>query len=135
MTHPDRRTGWPLQHRCASVDRELRFPVEDDEHLFALIVEMRADAALRLDDSPMQEIQVRIERGRVEESHVIQLPRTTVHAGRRAIFGRLGVGDALRQRQLLRVGLSSLLGQQNTCGHRHDRRDTECDSFHQSPLR
>ena len=43
-----------------TVDRELRFAVEDDEHLFAVVVEVRADAALRLNVPAMQEPQVRV---------------------------------------------------------------------------
>ena len=72
------RTGapaGPFSTRRAAVDRELRFPVEDHEHLFALIVEVRADAALRLDDAAMQEVQVRVERSRVEQPHVVELAR------------------------------------------------------------
>ena len=116
------RAGRSLQHRRAAVDRELRFAVEDDEHLFALIVEVRADAALRLDDAAVQEVQVRVERRRVEEPHVVELAGAAVHARRRAILCRLGVRDALGERQLLRTRGRALLRQQRAGHHRDDRR-------------
>lgn len=35
---------WPFQRGRATVDGELRFPVEDHEHLLAVVVEVLADA-------------------------------------------------------------------------------------------
>jgi len=41
------------------------FAVEDDEHFLALVVKMRANTALWLNDSAMKEKQIRVERFRI----------------------------------------------------------------------
>jgi hypothetical protein len=48
MALADRGSRRPFDKRGAAVDGELRLAVEDDEHFFALIVEVMADAALGL---------------------------------------------------------------------------------------
>ena len=67
-----------FQHRRATIDRKLPFSIEDDEHFFTLIVEMRADSALRLQNAAMQKKQVRIERMSIKERCVIKLSGTAV---------------------------------------------------------
>ena len=44
MPHPGGRAGGPFQRGRPTVDGELRFPVEDHEHLLAVIVEVLTDA-------------------------------------------------------------------------------------------
>ena len=50
-----------------SVDGELRFAVEDHEHLLAAIVEVLADAAMGVDDALMDEDEVGAERIRTQQ--------------------------------------------------------------------
>src|ERR671913_72381 len=102
MPHSNRRTCGSFQYRRPSVDCELRFTVQNDEHLFALIMEMRADAALRLDDPAMEEVQIRVERRCIEQTHVVELPWSSMHARRHAIFCGFGAGDPLCQRSARR---------------------------------
>jgi hypothetical protein len=53
MTHPANGSGRSFQQRCTPIDRELRLAVQNDKHLFALIVKMLANAALRKDHASM----------------------------------------------------------------------------------
>ena len=96
---PARRPA--LEHRGPPVDGELGFPIEDDEHLLALVVEVGADAALRLDDAAVQEEQVGVERRVIEQGRVVELAGPAVHRRARPVFRRVGVHDALRQRPRL----------------------------------
>ena len=63
--------------QCAA-SRELCFIVQDHEHLFALIVEVMADPALRIDGAAMQKEQVGVQRVLVERasasSHCVATP-------------------------------------------------------------
>ena len=68
VPHAAGRAGRALDDGRAAVDGELRFAVEDDEHLLALIMEVRADAALRLNDAAVQEVQIGFEAVGVEQA-------------------------------------------------------------------
>ena len=102
--HPRGRAGRSLQRRRPPVDRELRFAVEDDEHLLAVVVEVLPDAGFRLDDAAMEEPQVGVERVAAEHGEEGQLPRPAVHARGRPIARGIVVRDPLRERQTRRVG-------------------------------
>jgi hypothetical protein len=55
------RVGAPagaLEQGGAPVYGELRFSVEDDEHFFAMIVEVRSDAASGRDNAAMEEEEI-----------------------------------------------------------------------------
>ena len=95
----------PLQHGRALIDRELGFAIEDDEHLFALVVEVGADAALGLNHAAMHEKQIALECLRIEERPIVQRTRAIVHRLHVAILRGVGVGDSLLQREQRR-GLS-----------------------------
>ena len=84
VTHARGRAGGSLQRRRPAVDGELRFAVEDDEHLLAVVVEVLPDAGFRLDGAAMKEPEVRVERVAVEEREVVQLagPPCTPDDGR-----------------------------------------------------
>ena len=98
VSHAAGRAGGPFQDGGAPVDGELRLAIEDDEHLLALVVKVRADAALGLNDAAVQEEQVGVEAMGVEQSHVIQLAGAIVDRLRGPVLRRVGVHDALRQR-------------------------------------
>ena len=101
--HARRRPRRSLERGRASVDGELRFTVENHEHLFAVVVKMRADAGLGLDDPAMQEPQVGVERLAAEHPEVVQAARSPVHARRRAVARWVVVRDALLERQSRRI--------------------------------
>jgi hypothetical protein len=61
LPHPARRAGRAFQERGSTIYRKLRFAIEDDEHLLALIMEMMPSAAFRLEDAAMQKVKVRVE--------------------------------------------------------------------------
>ena len=87
------RTGAPAGFTPTS-DGELCFAIEDDEHLFALVVKMHADATLRLDHATMDEIHVRVESIGAQQGGEIELAGTAVHAlgGAEAGRGRVDNG-------------------------------------------
>src|SRR6185312_15923066 len=51
-----------------------------------------------LDHAAMQEIQIRVERVEVEESHVVQCARPIVDGGVVTIVGRIGMGNSSGER-------------------------------------
>ena len=67
MSHPRRHPHRASQRRRAAIDCELRLAVEDHEHLFALVVEVGADAALRRDDAAVQEVEMGVLPGRAQQ--------------------------------------------------------------------
>ena len=73
MPHTAGRPGRSLYLRRTSVNRKLRLAVENDEHLFALVMEVMADAAFRLDDPPVQEEEIGVEIVVIEQGQVVQL--------------------------------------------------------------
>ncbi len=107
MSHPHRRSRDALQHRRAAVDRELRFAVEDDEHLFGGVMEVVADAAARRDLAAMKEIEIRLQRAAGQERHAVHVADAAVRPARAIPAGvvmadALGKGGALRMRILPR---------------------------------
>ena len=99
VAHPCRCAGRSLQGRRPPVDRELCFAVEDDEHLLAVVVEVLADAGLRLDHAAMQKPQVRVDHVAVEQGEETELAGAAVDARGRPVARRIGVRDPLGQRQ------------------------------------
>src|SRR5262245_7099325 len=97
MPHTTGSAGRTLQQRRSSIDRKLRFAIEDDKNFFGLIGEVMADAALVLNDASMKKVQVGIERMWVEQAHVVELPRSTVYGFRRPVLGGVRMNDALSQ--------------------------------------
>ncbi|WEJ98823.1 MAG: hypothetical protein P0Y59_18035 [Candidatus Sphingomonas phytovorans] len=81
-----------------AVDRELRLPVQDDEHLFAIVVEMFADAASGRDHAAVDEDQVGAERIGAEDWGEFHGSGAGMNALAVAVSGRVGMADALRQR-------------------------------------
>src|SRR6202034_57179 len=97
--------GGSLQHGRTLIDCELGFAIEDNEHLFALVVEVGADAALGLNHAAMHEKQDGLQRLRLEEWPVVQHTRAIVHRLHAAVLRRVGAGNSLLQRKQWR-GLS-----------------------------
>jgi hypothetical protein len=54
MPLPDWSASRTFKDGCPPVDGELRLPIEDNEHLFAFVMEVVSDPALRLQDSAVQ---------------------------------------------------------------------------------
>jgi hypothetical protein len=98
MSHLAGSTGGTFQQRRSAIDGELSLSIEDDEHLLALVVEMRADAALRHDDAAVQKVQIRVERVMIEQTHKIQRTGAGVNRFDEPVLRRVGMGNSLRQR-------------------------------------
>src|SRR5437588_554235 len=77
-----------LEQRCAPVNGELRFAVENHEHLFTIVMEVMPNAALRLDDAAVQEEQIGIQAVTIEQGHVVQLAGAMVDRFRRPVLSR-----------------------------------------------
>jgi hypothetical protein len=75
----------------------LRLAVKNDEHLFALVMEVMADAAFRFDDPPVQEEEIGIEIVVIEQGHVVQLAGSFMDRFGWPVLRRIGVDDALGQ--------------------------------------
>ncbi len=71
MAHTQGRAGWTRKEGRTSVDAELRRAVEDQVHLFGLVVEVMTDAAFRLDYATMDKEQVGAERVGVHDRHAV----------------------------------------------------------------
>ena len=99
LAHPRRCAAWPFNDGRAAVDRVLRLAVEDHEHLFAVVVEVLADAGVRLDDAAVHEPQVRVDGAAVEQREVIELAGSIVDSRRRVPTSRIVVRDAVRERE------------------------------------
>ena len=87
----------PFQGRGAAVDGEFGLAVEDHEHLFAVIVEMLADAAARRDLAPIEEVEIGNQRVARQQAHAAHVARAAVRAALAVLTG-IGMSDALRQR-------------------------------------
>ena len=97
VAHPHRCAGRPLQDRRASVDRELRLTVKDDEHLFALIVKVMTNASTRHDLAAMHELQIGGQ-GTAGQERLTRHVAGAVMRAAAAILTWIGVADALSQR-------------------------------------
>jgi hypothetical protein len=64
--HAAKRSGGHFSALRSTVDGELRFGVENEEHFFTCVVEVSADCAPRFDHSAMQKVQVCVECVEVE---------------------------------------------------------------------
>ena len=93
--HAVGRAGGGLEERGAAVDGELGLAVEDDEHLFHVVVEVVADAALGLDDAAVEKDEVGVEGLGVEEAGVVEFAGASVDAFGDAELVRFGALDAL----------------------------------------
>ena len=98
VPHPRRGPGRAFERRGAAIDRELRLTIEDDEHLFALVVKVGADAALRRDHPAVQEVEQRVLPGGGQQGGEVEVSCATVDGGRRSESGRVRVRDPRRQR-------------------------------------
>ncbi len=116
MAQPRRRARGPFQRRGPAIDRKLGFAIEDDEHLLALVMEMRADAALGLDHPAVHKKQVGFQCLGIEQRSIVQRTGAIMDRLHVAILRRVGVGDSLLQRRHRYQW--GLLSQQTTgCNH------------------
>ena len=107
VAHARRRARRPFQRRGPAVDRELRFAVENDEHLLAVVVEMRADARLRLDHAAVEEPQVGVERIAAEDAEEVAAgPRARRARSRRRRDSATGRRGAIRCSSVGRDGFA-----------------------------
>src|SRR4030095_11977358 len=83
--------------RRATIDRELRFPIENDEHFFDGVVEVVANTGSRRDLAAMQKIEFRRNSASGEKGRERHSTSATVYGGRRAKCGRIGMDDSPRQ--------------------------------------
>jgi hypothetical protein len=97
MSHPAKGAGGAFQYAGTAINGKLRLAIEDHEHLLALVMEVVANPTLRLKDAPMQEVKVGVKGMAVQQNHQIHLAGPLVDPRRPLIFGRVRVGDALRQ--------------------------------------
>jgi hypothetical protein len=81
----------------AAVDRELRFAVEDDEHLLDRVVKVVADTAPGGDLATVEEVEVGADRAPAQQPGKGHVAGAGVHRGERAIGGWIGGHDASRQ--------------------------------------
>src|SRR5690349_9177396 len=115
VAHAAECAGRRFKHRSAAVDRELRFPVEDHEHLFTGVVEVSTDAALRLDDASMQKEKIGVERMEIEEGHKIERARPAVDGRTVPEFSGIRMSDPGGQ------GLAgNCWGRQAQCGKKRN---------------
>ena len=92
------RADGSLEQGSVPVDGEFRLAIEDDEHLFVLIVEVMAHAAAaRHHLAAMHEVEVHGHGIAGNQGHACHVAHTAVGAAL-AILGRIGMSDALRQR-------------------------------------
>ena len=80
---PAEDAGRALHARRAPVDRELRFAVEDHEHLLDDVVEVMADAGARRNDAAMQEVELRRDRAAIQQRRERHVPAPPWTADRR----------------------------------------------------
>jgi hypothetical protein len=88
-----------------AIDRELRFSVENDEHLLDGVVKVVADAGSRRDHAAMEKVELGRDGPAIEECGEGHAAGPSVHGGRLPERSRVGVDDSLRQslrRRLLR---------------------------------
>src|SRR5437763_217814 len=96
--HAARRSGRASKNSGTPVDSELSLVIEDDEHLFHLVVIVMADAAFRRNHASMQEDQIRIEGSRVEQTDIAKFAGAAVDVRGFVIRRLVIVGDALFER-------------------------------------
>ena len=94
---PAQHTRRALHARRAPVDRELRFAVEDHEHLLDDVVEVMADAGARRNDAAMQEVELRRQRAAIQQRRERHGAGPAVDGGQRAKRRRIRVHNPLRQ--------------------------------------
>src|SRR5439155_10551926 len=71
VSRPADSASGSLQNRCAAIDGELSFAVEDDEHFLAVVVKVGSDSTLRFDNSPVKKKQIRVQAMKIEQRHVV----------------------------------------------------------------
>src|SRR5947209_15102486 len=98
MPHPARRSGRSLQYGCTPINCELRFAVENNEHLLTLVVEVGAYPAFRLKHASVHEEQVRVQRVAIQQSHEVHLSGPCMHRPMGRVLRRIRMSDALGQR-------------------------------------
>jgi hypothetical protein len=81
-----------------SVDAELSLPIEDEIHFIVVIVEVVARSAMRVEDSTVEEIQVRLKRVFGEEGCVINAAGASMNCLRYFELAWIGVHKPLRER-------------------------------------
>ena len=89
--------GRALDRGRAPVDGELRFAVENDEHLFDDVVEVVADAGARRDHAAMQEVEFRRHGAPVEQRRERHAAGAGVDGARLPERRGVGVDDARRR--------------------------------------
>src|SRR5881394_1971070 len=93
-------TRRPLNQGRASIDGELGFAIENDEHLLNGVVEMMADARASRNLAPMQKIEFRCDGAAIEQRGERHSTGAAMHSGRRTVCRRVGVYDSLGQSAL-----------------------------------
>jgi hypothetical protein len=71
--------------------------IENDKHFFALVMEVSADAAFRLEDPPVQEEEISIQIVLIEKLHNVQQAGSSMGRPGWCVLRRISVGDALGQ--------------------------------------
>ena len=95
MAHAVRHARRALKQRCAAIDRKLRLAIEDHEHLFAPVMEVLADAAVRVDYAAMEEDQVRLHCVRAQHHAEAHGARSIMHRRLVANFRWVIMRDAV----------------------------------------
>jgi len=76
---------------------ELRFVVQDHEHLLHLVVIVMSDAGLGRQYAAVKKEQVSVKGRRVEKLRELHLARSFMHMRFAAVFGWISVHNTLRQ--------------------------------------
>src|ERR1700760_4560460 len=96
MSHSARSAYRSFQHRRSSVNRELSFTIEHNEHLFRRVVKMVSDSAPWHNLAAMNKIQVDVHRGRRNEQFAGHVSRAVMGSAAR-VLARIRMANALRQ--------------------------------------
>jgi hypothetical protein len=100
MPRPADNTSRSLYSRRSSIDRELGFSVENDEHLFDGVVEVVANPGSRRNLAAMQEIELGRNSASVEKGRERHRTCAAMHGGRWAVRGRIRMDDSPSRRVL-----------------------------------
>ncbi len=112
MPHAGGRADGSFENRRTAVDGELGLSVEDDEHLFAGVVEVVAYAAAGHDLAAMDEIQGHVHGRGGHEDFAGHVARAVMRPAAR-VFRWIGMSDALGER---------VAGQERNRGYEHQER-------------
>ena len=88
----------PGQRRCAAVNGELCFVVQDHEHLLHLVVIVMSDAGLGWQYAAVKKEQISVKGRRVEKLLEQHLACSLMHMRLAAVFGGISMRNTPRQR-------------------------------------